>query len=215
MMGDTEAATSRLSELADMLGHRNPGFLRSAGYLAAAGRREALRYLLDAIQSGEGIGDDGLLRSLVASTVQYYTSTDREAEGIEAIEGIIRKEAHDESKPDESRAYFANQLQMLYYGANRTDDALKTIQYVIELSPENSSYYFNKSLILEQLEELEDAVEAIEKCMEFQTDGDNERHLRQALDLYRKLGYFEKIEATESALRSLLSNIDSSVEREF
>lgn len=207
MTGDIKAATVLLPKLEELLGRKSREFLLSASSLAIAGRREALPYLLNAIQSGEGLDDEQFFQGLVASAVQYYASTDRETEGLDALEEVIRKHAYDESRSEDSRAYLANQLQMLYYGSSRSDDALTTIQYVIELSPRDSSYYFNKSLILEQREELRDAVEAIEKCVELGTDDDdNERYLRKALDLYQKLGDLKNIEVTEKALRDLVSS---------
>ena len=200
--GNTEAAIALLPELEDMLGgRRKRGFLLAASVLASAGRKEALPCLLDALQSGEEFNDDQLLQNLVASTVQYYVSTDRELDGLGVLEDIIKGYAYDKTKSEETRAFIANQLQMLYFGSSREADALETIDYVIELAPNDASYYFNKSLILEKIGKLEDAIRAIEKCIDLDTH-DDRGHLLQALDLYRKAENAEKTKATEAKLQA-------------
>lgn len=157
--------------------------------------------LLDALQSGEELDDDELLQSVVASTVQYYLSTDREPDGLNELEDVIKGHAYDKTKSERTRAFIANQLQMLYFGSNRVADARSIINYVIELSPSDPSYYYNKSLILEQLGELDDAVRAIEKCMELDIH-DDKQHLLQALDLYGQIEDEEKMRATEVKLQA-------------
>lgn len=203
LTGDTERATALLHELGELLGHESTEFLLSAGALAIAGKRQALPYLLEAVRS-ENEMDDELRQSTITSIVQFYVSTDLEKEGLEEMEKTILDDAHDKSKSAAYRAYFANQLQMLYYGSKRSDDALQTVRYAIGLSPESASYYFNESLILEQQGNLDDAVQAIERCVELGED-DDEDHLRQALDLYKKVGDRKKIEPTEEKLEKLMS----------
>lgn len=200
--GDTEAAIALLPDLEDLLGGGGKhGILHAAIALASAGKKEALPYLLDALLSGEEVGDDQLLQSLVSGAVQYYVSTDREMEGLHALEEVIKGHAYNKAKSKESRAAIANQLQMLYFGSGRGEDALATIDYVIELCPRDPSYYFNKSLILEQLEKLDGAVQAIEKCIELDVH-DDKQHLLQALDLYHKVEDPEKIKSTEEKLQA-------------
>lgn len=185
LSGDTEAAIALLPDLAHLLGRRQE-FLLAASALASAGREEALPYLLDAIRSDRTF-DDEQLQGLVGGIVQYYVSMDREEDGLKDVGEIIRTHAYDKSRSKRCRAFVANQLQMLYFGSGRLNDALSTIRYVIELSPEDSSYHFNSSLVLEQLDKLDDAVDAIERCIALETQPDRSHRL-QALDLYRKLG---------------------------
>lgn len=203
MAGDIESAIALLPALQDVLGQRNPAFLISAGVLASVGRREGLPFLLNSIRSEQEFDDERVLQNVIASAVQYYVSTDREEEGLNEIGELIRKRAHDASRSVEVRAYIANQLQMLYYGSGRLDEALSTIEYVIENAPDDASYYFNRSFVLEGLGRLDEAVRDIEKCMSLDASDDKD-HLYRATNLYAMTGDVVKMKSLGEKLKELV-----------
>ena len=201
--GDVESAIAQLPALRDVLGEHDPAFLLSAGVLASVGRKDGLPFLLSSIRSEQEFDDEDVLQNVIASAVQYYVTTDREEEGLNEIGELIRKRAYDESRSGEVRAYIANQLQMLYYGSGRLDEALRTIEYVIENAPEDASYYFNRSFVLEGLGRLDEAVRDIEKCVDLDAS-DDEDHLYRSVHLYAKTGDIVKMKAVEEKLKNLV-----------
>lgn len=200
--GDTQSATAILPELARMLGPDNYEYLICAGALAAVGEQIGLQPLLNAINSND-VADESVFKSVLTSAVQYYVSTDHEREGLSKIKEALEQYVYDACRPKEFRAHIANQLQMLYFGAGRTNDALKAANLAIELDPKESSYYFNLSTIYEKLKEIERAIEAIERCMEMGADALDPDHLLQAWDLYRQIGYEQKMKAVRNRLDAL------------
>ena len=197
--GDTESAIALLPALEDLLGRDHPEFLLSAGALASAGKKEGLPFLLSAIQSEQEF-DEHVLQSLIACVVQYYVSTDREKEGLDEIGEFVRRCADDRSMSNEVRAYIANQLQMLYFGSNRLEEALRTIENVIAIAPNDASYYFNRSLVLEGLGRLNEAVRDIEKCLSLDASDDKD-HLYRAANLYAKTGDLVKMKSLGEKLK--------------
>lgn len=197
--GDTQSAVAILPELARMLGSKDPEYLTSAGLLAAVGESVGLQPLLDAIDSGD-ISDESILQVVLTGTVQYYVSVSREQDGLSKMKEVLDRHIHDESWSKEFRAYMANQLQMLYLGAGETDNALSSVNLAIEILPKEPAYYFNLSLIHEKREDLKQAVQAIECCMEMKGDPPDRDHLYQAGDLYRQIGDEKKMKAMQERL---------------
>ena len=199
MSGNTQSAINILPELKRILGAENPEYLVSASVLAAAGEQVDLQSLLDAIGSNT-VSDESVLQAIITGTVQYYVSTGNEQDGLEKTKDILDQHVLDTSRSQEFRAYIANQLQMLYFGAGDMDNALKAVNLAIKLLPEDPSYYFNLSLIYEKHRDLERAIEAIERCIEKQRDPDDADHLHQAWDLYRQTGNEKKMKAMQDRL---------------
>lgn len=197
--GDTQSAVAILPELARKLGSKHPEYLASAGALAAVGEPDGLQPLLDAVDSDD-ISDESILQIVLMGTVQYYVSIDREQEGLNKMKEVLDRHIHDESRTRKFRSCMANQLQMLYLGAGETDNALSSVNLAIELLPEEHSYYFNLSIIHERQENLEQAVQAIERCMEMKGDPPDRDHLYQAGDLYRQTGDEKKMKAMQERL---------------
>ena len=140
------------------------------------------------------------LQAIITGTVQYYVSTGNEQDGLEKTKDILDRHVLDMSRPQEFRAHIANQLQMLYFGAGDTDNALKAVNLAIELLPKEPSYYFNLSLIYEKRRDLGRAIEAIECCIEKQGALPDADHLYQAWDLYRQTGNEKEMKATQDRL---------------
>ena len=200
--GDTQSAVAILPELERILGSDNPDYLVSAGALAAVGAQIDLQPLLAAIDSND-VSDETLFQFIVSSTVQYYVSTDQEQKGLDRTEEVLKRYVHDASRSKEFRANLANQLQMLYFGVGKTDNALDAVRLAIDLSPEEPNYYFNLSIIYEKRENLRQAIEAIERCMEMEGDPPDPDHIFQAWDLYHQIGNGQKMKAMRDQLSTV------------
>lgn len=191
MNGNVQSAVAVLPDLERVLGIENPEYLLCAGALATTGVQSGLRPLLSAIDSGV-VNDEPVLQSILASAVQFYVSTDREQEGLDRIEKQLERYVEDKSRSNQFRSTVANQLQMLYFGAGKVDDALRLAKVAIDLGPNEPSFHFNLSLIYEKRGEMGRAVESIERCMELNIGADDRDYLLQAWDLYQKTGDGEK-----------------------
>lgn len=190
--GDTQAAIAVLPELERTLGRTSSGYLLSVSLLAGVGEQVDVQPLLDAINSNDA-SDEPALSALIGGTVQHFVLTDREKDGLDAIGDALERYVHDVPLSKAPRAFIANQLQMLYFGVGQTDKALELINLAIELTPEQPSYYFNLSTIHEERGALEEAVKAIERCVELGKDTPDQDHLFQAWDLYRQRGDEQKM----------------------
>ncbi len=199
MSGNTQFAIAVLPELKRVLGAKHPEYLLSASVLAAAGEQVDLQSLLDAITSN-AVSDESVLQAVITGTVQHYVSTNNEQDGLEKTKDVLDLHVLDTSRSQEFRAHIANQLNMLYFGAGDTDNALKEVNLAIKLFPEEPSYYFNLSLIHERRENLRQAIEAIECCIEKRGDPPDVDHLYQAWDLYRQTGNERKMKATQDRI---------------
>ena len=197
--GDRQSATAVLPELKRVLGAEHQEYLLAAGALAAVGEQSALQPLNDVIDSG-AVHDEPLLKSIFASVVQYYVATDRELDGLNEVEAKLKRYVDDVSWPNEFRSFLANQLSMLYYGAEKTDDALVSVNLAIRLNAEEPAYYHNLSLIHEKRNEIEEAIEAINRCLEKSGNEPDRDHLFQALDLHRQIGNSEKMKTLQGLL---------------
>ena len=190
MNGDTQSAAAVLPDLERQLGAENPEYLMAASTLASVGEEVGVLPLLKVIESNDvsDVSDDTVRKFIFASAVQYYIFNDREQDGLEKMEGVLERQVHDKSRPDEFRASIANQLGMLYFGVGRMTNALETIELATRLAPNEPSYYFNLSLIYEKCDDLVKAIEAIEYCLEISTNAPDRDHHFQAWDLYRQTG---------------------------
>lgn len=202
MSGDVQSAVAVLPDLERVLGPEHPEYLLCAGALATTGEQSGLQPLLSIIDSGT-VDDEAVLQSILASAVQYYVATDREREGLDGLEEQLNRFVQDESRSNKSRSYVANQVQMLYLGVGRVDDALRLIKLAIELGPAEPSYYFNLSIVHEKRQELEQAINAIERCLEMNTSSPYRQHLFQAWDLYQQKGDGVKMKSLKDKLDSV------------
>ena len=190
--GDVQSAVAVLPDLERALGPKHPEYLLSAGALACVGEQSALQPLLDVIDSNS-VDDEAVLRNILGGIVQFYVSTDHESEGLDRVEEEFKRYIDDESSSKEFRSFMANQLAMLYFGAEKIDDAFDSMELAIELGNDEPSYYFNLSILYEKREDLEQAIEAIERCMEMNASTPDPDHMLQAWDLYRQVGNREKM----------------------
>ena len=204
LSGDVKSAIETLPKLERTLGREHPSFLLSVSVLAAAGERVEMQPLLDAINS-DAVSDESTLKAIIAGTVQHYVARDREQEGLEKVEEALKRNIDDASRPNAFRAHVANQLQMLYFGADgRTDNALDAGSLAIELSPMEPHYHFNLSMIHEKRGDLQHAIGAIERCLEIGKNApDDHDHILQAWNLYRQTGDEPNMEAMKRRLEAI------------
>ena len=197
--GDVQAATVALPDLKRVLGPEHPEYLLSAGALACAGEQSALQPLLDVIDSNS-VRDEDILTIILSGIVQYYVSTDCEHDGLIRVEENFKRYVNDESSSSKFRSHIANQLSMLYVGAEKIDDALVYVKLAIELVGDEPAYHFNLSILYEKRNELEQAIGAIGRCMDMSGSTPDPDHLFQAWDLHRQVGDREKM----ATFRSLI-----------
>ena len=203
---DTQSATAILPDLERQLGAKNPEYLVAAATLASVGEDVGVLPLLKVIESND-VSDvsDEAVQVILAGAVQYYVSKDREQDGLKKMEGVLKRQVHNESRPDKVRAFIANQLGMLHFGAKRMTDALETIELATRLASNEPSYYFNLSLIYEKRDDLRKAIEAIKHCLEISTNAPDRDHLFQAWDLYRQTGDQEMMNEMRNRLEKVSS----------
>lgn len=197
--GDVQSAVAVLPDLERALGSKHTEYLLSAGALACVGEQSALQPLLDFIDSNS-VDDEAILKAIVGGIVQFYVSTDRESEGLDRVKERFKRYIDDGSSSNEFRSFIANQLSMLYVGAEKIDDAFGYIELAIELASDEPAYYYNLSILYEKREDLARAIEAIEHCMEMSASTPDPDHLFQAWDLYRQVGNIEKMTTFQSQL---------------
>lgn len=157
---------------------------------ARAGYEVGVSLLFETIETLGPTLDDGDFRIAIGSLVNHYAVNDREAEGLDRLSQPIleRAESRLQDDPAES-AFLLNQLQKLYYGAARYEEAQRYGTRVVELDPGEPAYWYNLSLIYEKRDLMELAEEAIRKTLAL---GDNskpdEDHLAQAVEIFAARG---------------------------
>lgn len=128
----------------------------------------------------------------MASYVSYCNKMNIEEENIEFIKSCLAEIGKKDSTTKTKGAIY-NQLNRLYYGAYVTsegentkclDEALEAINTAIECCPDEGSYYFNKALIMVNID-IPQSVADIEKCLMLDKEDDDD-HLALAYRLYRK-----------------------------
>ena len=131
----------------------------------------------------------------LAGLTDYRNTTASFAEGINEIAPIIDTIASNPDHPKEERAYAINRLQMLRYQDERYTDALIDALKVVELAPEDESYWYNLSLIQEKLERYQEAADSALKYVEFCHDPQPHhlKHVREVLTLAGRGQEFENV----------------------
>lgn len=171
-------------------------FIASASLVAAAGIDAGVRELANILLDEQFVAelDVELLEAVLNGYVRFHSQTDKEAEALVEMGDKIEKLANDESYPAEARAAFFNRLQMLHYGAENFEEAIRFAQKACDLNPK-PSYKFNLSLNYEQAEMMVEAEKCVDEYMQTVESGQNGDHLSQAIDIYLARG--RKKEARE------------------
>jgi hypothetical protein len=177
-------------------------FLMAAALIAQAGNSIGMDELIKYFDEHSDSIDYQSFRIILGGMSQYCAVTDTESDNIHKIKEYCNRflEAHKLEKQEEG--FILNQLQRLLYGAGEIDDALEGCLKVIELDPENASYYYNASLIYEKLQQPRRAEAMIDRCLAL-SDSDAD-HLSQAVQVYVAV---DRIDDARKALNRL-TNLD-------
>lgn len=163
--GDLPTIVSLLPRIEQLLGP-SEFLVAAAGVAAVNGEASAAETLFRALEHEDAdIGSDARTAA-VSAIVQYYVATDREIEGAQRLEPIAERLLQSPDLTDEDKSRIHNQMQMIQYGAEMFEEALKSIDRAIEINPQEPAYYYNKSMIYEELKDPKRALEAIDKVME-------------------------------------------------
>ncbi|MBI5112178.1 MAG: tetratricopeptide repeat protein [Rhodovulum sp.] len=181
MQGNLSEAAALLPSIVQRSG-KSEDVLMMAAVLASAGFEVGVNVLWDALGNLDGLKSE-FIGQLLGSIVSFYLETDREKEVIdrvhELVEGLIRSR----TIGAQELAAMYNQEQRLLYGAGDYEKALSVAEKAIELSPGNSSYLYNCSLIYERLKLPKRAVEFIDRALSV-ADKEDPDHLRHAVEMY-------------------------------
>lgn len=168
--------------------HQITGFsqdvLEAAALIASAGQREGADILESALLAHRGTLDAETFAAAVAAYVRFQVIIGHEDEGLETIGAIIAEAAESRDLSASDQAYLHNQLQILYWGVDRLEDAERHVRRAIELNAEQSSYRYNLSLILEKQGDLDGAERVVDEYMAVQRSQLDPQHLMQAIDIY-------------------------------
>ena len=155
--------------------------------------------------------------SLAGAAVQYYDLRDREEEGEPLVTEVAKYvENHPESSP-ENRAFMWNQLSKLT-SDNDPERARGYQLQAIELDSSDPSYRYNLSIIYEDLQQLDEAIESAEAALARQGGEKDGDYYSQAIDVYiKRLKNLEssgdtsnatQISETEERLRQLFNELE-------
>lgn len=182
--GNLDKAIAILPHLEKRLG-MSTELLASAGVLSAAGYEPAFeivyRIMTENFETIHANGTDGLQVG-ISAMVQFYVATDREKEGVERCEKIIRQAVSLPDLDNKTKAHMLNQLQMLHWGAEQSQEALQVCEQVIEYDSSEPAYVLNLSLIYEKLGLLQKALEMVDKYMQMGELAP--AHLSHAVEIY-------------------------------
>jgi len=204
--GDVRTAGSLLPRLEKLLGP-SAELLACAGFLSVQGDEAALelayRVLTEHLDQIKGQGDDAL-KTGISGVVQFYVTTDRELEGVQRCEPVIRRIAQLPEIGKGVKAFALNQLQMLMFGAKRYQEALSLVEEALALEPSTLAYVYNASLIYEKVGLTQKAVEMVDRYMAMPEDGDpNPSHLSHAVETYVAAGRIDEARSAFGKLRQV------------
>jgi hypothetical protein len=202
--GRTDIADAALARLESLVS-RGPDLLAPAALLASTGSERGARLVELILEDEIESLDDDDFRSGVGAVVQFYTRTDREPEGVDGVRKLIEARIARRAPAAIAHAGILNQLQRILFGAHEYEEAAKVISEVVELDPTNPSFWYNQSLILEELKDIPGACAAIDKCLATSEhrEKDDDDHLSQAIDVYARAGRAEDARAAFERLQAI------------
>jgi len=169
-----------------------------AGVLCVQGIEDAAIALKDILSSDRALElEEDDYEAAISGLVRFYVRTDREAEGVNEVASFVKPKLVADIDPT-VKAYYHNQLQMMYYGAKQFEQALEHSLKSLDLAPEKTAYMYNASLIYEAMDMIDDAERMVDEFMGAEdTDAD---HLGQAIDIYAKRDRFDDVRSTFAKL---------------
>ena len=179
-VGSVDQALPALRRLQQISSDKHK-ILLYAGLIATAGNGEGAAIVRSILHEWEDYTDKAYSTGIHA-LVRYYTRTDTEDDGIDEVLQLISP-ALDADLDSETQARLNNQIQMMYYGAKRYEEAQKYALEAIKLQPDDRAFKFNLSLIYEARGLLDLAEQVVDEYMAL-PGSPNPSHLGQAVDIY-------------------------------
>ena len=173
-----------LPRVISLLGPTSQAAILGAGRLALLGVPLGVEILRSALTEHWRELDSRSLRYAIMDFTTYLTRADKEQDGIAEIEPIIEQAVRESEWTAEDQALVLNQLQKLYFGARRFDEALRVGERVLTLMPNDLTYLYNVSLIYRKLNLASKAAELVDRSVEVNIDGMDEDHLSNAAEVY-------------------------------
>jgi tetratricopeptide (TPR) repeat protein len=158
----------------------------AAALVATSGHEEGAKILEELLTDHRAELDSVEFNSAVGAYIRYHLRADREGEALAKIGALLDVWLADPELTVTDRAYLHNQAQMLYWGVNDVAAAEDHARRAIALNPEQPSYKYNLSMLLEDRGELEEAETLVDAYMTTEQSQDDSDHLSQAVDIYLK-----------------------------
>lgn len=206
MMGNLERAAAIFPKLEKVESLKE--FLLSAMMLAPARHEPAVEVIIRLLTERlEDLGnpaedEDDIVAKAIGAAANFFSSTDREEEGLARLEPIIKRVLLNEKLSKRTKASLRNQLQRLLYGLKRYEEALGIAEEVVQLDPSEPAYEYNLSLIAGRMNLTQKALTAIDKCLALES-ADDDDHLFQAIRLYTKAGRINDAKACLTKLAKI------------
>ena len=99
------------------------------------------------------------------------------------------------------------QKQRLLYQVDKFEEAMEVVEELISLVDDEPSYYFNASLVYEELGLISKAKSAISKMLKLDKGRNDPDHLSQAVDIYIKSNDLDKAKEIYSDLKTVAPKI--------
>jgi len=191
--GDIQSARFVLPRVKKFLGSSQ--YIKALASLSEAADEDSKDELLAIVPSlvKEKLYDD--LRSALTGLTDFYTTTGAFDVGVQILSPIVYSIASNEIHPNDERAFALNRLVIVKYQDDQFTEALVDALKVIQLVPEDESYWYNLSLIQEKLERYPEAVESVLKYAAYCKSPVPEHlnHVREVLTLAGKEEEIEKV----------------------
>ncbi|MDE2659145.1 MAG: tetratricopeptide repeat protein [Acidobacteriota bacterium] len=201
--GDLNELSQLLPQFEEAMGPTHRATIQTAYVLAINGFDVGAHTLERALTDESSSPDVEGYQAAATGLVQYHVVKDTEKAGYRFLKPVILK-AFDvrDDLDDSKRAYLYNQLSILQHGANDHAGALKTLEKVLELRPDDRSYRYNLSIVYEKLGRLQEACDAAVESISDADEPDAD-HLAHAYEVLSKGGRTEEAEDAWNTLEKI------------
>lgn len=190
--GDLESARFVLPRVKKFL--KRSSYIAALAALSEAADESSKNELFALIPQLIETKSDLEIMSAITGITDFYLNTESAEQGIAEIRDIVYEFVNDDSNTKEGRAFVLNRLQKLRYRNGAYGDALADSMRCVELAPDDESYHFNLSVILERLERYPEAARSAEKFVQLAT-GVQPDHIEYFKEIMGKVGRLPEAEA--------------------
>jgi hypothetical protein len=202
--GNVQRATAMLPRLEEIL--QPVELVAAAGMLCSAGVQQGadalMRLLenhLDKLLTTDDDGDEfGPLRVTMSSVVRFHAVRHLETEGLARLQPWFDRILTLKMQ-DSTRAFFLNQMEMLFYGAGELAKSAEISEQVRTLAPTETAYMYNASLTYERLGVAHKVIEMVDMYMA--ANSDDASHLSHAVEVYVDAKETDKARSAYALLR--------------